>query len=243
MISNLEGLKGATKGGEEKSISRPGSHGKPARVDISHTRHKFKLLSPEIPPAHKSNLSISDHSLNIKDIIQKNMDPSAAPKALSPPRLVRTAHADDDSSIFITDGPLSPFAPFGPQGSTFTVIDQRDSIPVNNRETIPSLQNTLPRCPPGGVTFCTTDIPPGGQSPMHRTLSLDYCIVMSGEIVLTLDSGEEKTIRAGETIVQQGVNHRWINQSQEACRIAFVMVGSEKLILKSGESLEETVFK
>ena len=78
---------------------------------------------------------------------------------------------------------------------------------------------------------------------MHRTLSLDYAAVISGEIVLRLDGGEEKTIRAGEFIVQKGVNHEWINRGSEVCRMMFVMVGAEKIVLGDGRVLEETVFK
>jgi quercetin dioxygenase-like cupin family protein len=78
---------------------------------------------------------------------------------------------------------------------------------------------------------------------MHRTLSLDYSVVLSGEIVLRLDGGEEKTIRAGEVIVQRGCNHEWLNRTDQVCRIAVVMVGAEKVVLGDGTSLEETVFK
>lgn len=80
---------------------------------------------------------------------------------------------------------------------------------------------------------------------MHRTLSLNYAVVLSGEIACELDSGEEKTIRAGEFLVQQGVNHKWTNRSEsEYCRILFVMVGAEKITLGDGRpKLEETVFK
>lgn len=78
---------------------------------------------------------------------------------------------------------------------------------------------------------------------MHRTLSLDYAAVISGEIVLRLDGGEEKTVRAGEFIVQRGVNHEWINRSQDVCRMVVVMVASEKIVLGDGTVLEETVFK
>lgn len=77
---------------------------------------------------------------------------------------------------------------------------------------------------------------------MHRTLSLDYIIVVSGEIVLKLDGGEEKTVKAGEYIVQRGVNHEWINRSDEPCRMMVVMVGAEKIKLDNGTELEETVF-
>ena len=61
--------------------------------------------------------------------------------------------------------------------------------------------------------------------------------------MLRLDGGEEKTVRAGEFIVQRGVNHEWINRSEEICRIAVVMVGSEKMVLEDGKELDETVFK
>ena len=78
---------------------------------------------------------------------------------------------------------------------------------------------------------------------MHRTLSCDYVAVMSGEIVLRLDGGEEKTVRAGEFIVQRGANHEWINRSDEVCRILVVGVASEKIVTEDGKVLEETVFK
>ena len=76
---------------------------------------------------------------------------------------------------------------------------------------------------------------------MHRTLSVDYGAIMSGEIVLRLDSGEEKTLRAGEYLVQRGVNHEWINRSSEVCRMLCVMVGGEKIVLEDGTELEATV--
>lgn len=79
---------------------------------------------------------------------------------------------------------------------------------------------------------------------MHRTLSLDYAVVLSGEIVCVLDGGEEKTIAQGELIMQRGTNHQWINRSKtEVARILFVMVGAEKIVLEDGKELEETVFK
>ena len=73
---------------------------------------------------------------------------------------------------------------------------------------------------------------------MHRTQSLDYCAVMSGEIVLVLDGGEEKTIRAGEYVVQRGANHAWANRSQEVCRIMVVMIGAEKILREDGTEVD-----
>jgi quercetin dioxygenase-like cupin family protein len=161
---------------------------------------------------------------------------------LPAPRLVVTTHTKEGTSVFASDEQIAPFQPFGPNGSSFARFHSRLSVPVGNMSMPPDLSNTLPRCPPNGVMFCTTDIPPKGAAPMHRTLSLDYAAVISGEIVLLLDGGEEKTIRAGEYIVQRGVNHSWINRSEAVCRIMCVMVGAEKIVLEDGTELGETVF-
>ncbi|TVY91187.1 hypothetical protein LAWI1_G004417 [Lachnellula willkommii] len=76
---------------------------------------------------------------------------------------------------------------------------------------------------------------------MHRTLSLDYAVVLAGEIVLRLDGGREKTIRQHEVIVQRGTNHEWHNRTGEWCRMLVVMVGAEAVRLGGGEVLAETV--
>jgi quercetin dioxygenase-like cupin family protein len=162
---------------------------------------------------------------------------------LSAPRLVVTTHTKDGTSVFESDTQTNLFSPFGPQASSFARFHSRLRVPVSNVTSPPDLSNTLPRCPPGGVLFCTTDIPPGFAVPMHRTVSLDYIAVISGEIVLRLDGGDEKTVKAGEFIVQKGVNHQWINRANEHCRVMVVMVGSEKVVLEDGTVLEETVIK
>ncbi|KAI1410243.1 hypothetical protein F5Y13DRAFT_75564 [Hypoxylon sp. FL1857] len=158
-------------------------------------------------------------------------------------RVIVTTHKEDGTSVFHSDRVVEPFSPFGPTRSSFNVFDARPSVPVNNQEEPKDLQKTLPRVPQTGITFCITNMAPRHSAPMHRTLSLDYAVVLSGEIVLELDGGEEKTVKAGDVIVQQGVNHAWHNRTDEVCRIAFVMVGSEKIKLADGQELEETVFK
>jgi quercetin dioxygenase-like cupin family protein len=162
---------------------------------------------------------------------------------LTAPRLVTTTHDKDGTSVFESDKEIPLFQPFGPHGSAFARFHSRLSVPVSNTSSPPDLANTLPRCPPNGVLFCTTDIPPNFTVPMHRTISLDYCVIISGEIVLKLDGGEEKTVRAGEFIVQKGVNHQWINRSSAPCRAVVVMIGSEKVSLANGTLLEEIVPK
>ena len=58
---------------------------------------------------------------------------------------------------------------------------------------------------------------------MHRTQTVDYGIVLEGELTLVLDRGET-TVRAGDIVIQQGTNHAWANRSGQRCRVAFVML-------------------
>ncbi|KAK6971728.1 cupin-2 domain-containing protein [Favolaschia claudopus] len=157
-------------------------------------------------------------------------------------RLVVTGHTPTGTSIFTSDSILPPFAPFGLESSHFTTFHASPTVPASNTAPYPTLDAVLPRCPPTGVLFCITDIQPGGSAPMHRTQSIDYAVVLSGEIVLALDGGEEKTVKAGEFMVQRGVNHAWHNRTEEVCRIACVMAGTEKIVLEDGKVLEQTVF-
>lgn len=61
---------------------------------------------------------------------------------------------------------------------------------------------------------------------MHRTKSIDYAIVLSGEIHLMLDDSET-LLQQGDVIVQQGTYHAWSNRSSEPCQIAFILIGAE----------------
>ena len=58
---------------------------------------------------------------------------------------------------------------------------------------------------------------------MHRTRSIDYAIVLSGEIWAVMDVGETKLV-AGDVLVQRGTNHAWANRSNDPCVIAFVLI-------------------
>ncbi|KAJ7706741.1 hypothetical protein B0H17DRAFT_1034374 [Mycena rosella] len=157
-------------------------------------------------------------------------------------RLVVTGHAPDGTSIFTFDDIRKPFTPFGPAGAHFTSFHASPAVPASNTAPYPELATVPPRCAPAGVIFCITDIQPGGSAPMHRTLSVDYAVVLSGEIVFSLDGGEEKTLKTGDFLVQRGANHAMHNRTQAPCRIMVVMVGAEKVVLEDGKALEETVF-
>ena len=64
----------------------------------------------------------------------------------------------------------------------------------------------------------------GGRHPlMHRTESIDYAIVLSGEITMLLDE-EEVHLKAGDVLIQCGTNHAWSNRSNDICEVAFILI-------------------
>jgi hypothetical protein len=62
---------------------------------------------------------------------------------------------------------------------------------------------------------------------MHATRTIDYAIIMSGEIDMLLDDSEVH-FTAGDVLVQQGTNHAWVNRGTELCRIAFILIDAEE---------------
>jgi hypothetical protein len=61
---------------------------------------------------------------------------------------------------------------------------------------------------------------------MHRTQTLDYGIVLSGELTLVTDCSEA-VVRAGDIVIQRGTNHAWANRSESNCRVAFVLIDGQ----------------
>ncbi|TKA40888.1 hypothetical protein B0A54_07800 [Friedmanniomyces endolithicus] len=74
-------------------------------------------------------------------------------------------------------------------------------------------QNHLANAPaitiPEGTVCRVCDFPPTYPSPMHRTISLDFGVVLEGEVELVLDSGERQHLYRGDVVVQRGTNHAW----------------------------------
>ena len=63
---------------------------------------------------------------------------------------------------------------------------------------------------------------------MHTTDSVDYGIVIAGEVFLELDNGEERLLTAGDCVVQNGTRHAWRNRSDKTVTIAFVLLGADR---------------
>lgn len=93
----------------------------------------------------------------------------------------------------------------------------------------------IPLCDSIGTTVRAVDIPPGAGAPMHRTVSLDFGVVLKGEVVCELDGGMEKVCKEGDVVVQRGTIHAWYNRSTEPARILFVFVPAEKVNINGKE--------
>jgi hypothetical protein len=74
-----------------------------------------------------------------------------------------------------------------------------------------------------GLDHHAPDGAPARHPYMHRTKSVDYAIILSGEIDMLLDDSEVH-LAAGDVVIQQGTNHAWVNRSSSVCRIAFVLL-------------------
>jgi quercetin dioxygenase-like cupin family protein len=71
--------------------------------------------------------------------------------------------------------------------------------------------------PPNGTRFAVIDFPPGNTPRMHRTETIDYVIVLEGEIEMDMDDSTVK-MKAGDVMVQRGTNHAWANRSDKRAR-------------------------
>lgn len=82
--------------------------------------------------------------------------------------------------------------------------------------------------PTNGTRFAVIDYPPGNKAHMHRTETIDYVIVMEGEIEMDMDDSSVK-LKAGDIMIQRGTNHAWMNRSDKRARVAFVLVDAKPL--------------
>jgi quercetin dioxygenase-like cupin family protein len=90
-----------------------------------------------------------------------------------------------------------------------------------------------------GSVIRVVDMLPGGTSPMHRTNSIDYGIVLSGQLELELEDGVKTLLGPGDVVVQRGTNHLWRNPSAtEVCRIVFILIEAPAY-RHNGQPLEE----
>ncbi len=146
------------------------------------------------------------------------------------PRRVVTGHDAGGRSVFTADGPVpAAHDRAGRRAVLRAVGDRRDAGPdrrgPGRHRRAPTRRWTRSPVPPApnGTKLRINEFPPGVVSPVHRTQSVDYGIVLDGEVVLVLDDSET-VLRAGDVVVQRGTSHRWENRSDATARMAFILI-------------------
>lgn len=165
-------------------------------------------------------------------------------------RRIVTGHHPDGRSMVVMDGP-APNVKQREAGNASTLLWVTDETPADVSGCADRAARAIGVPPPAhGSIFRVAEFPPGvggevrdneallrdfgigpdvarGHPPrhptIHRTRSLDYIVVLEGEIHLLLDDGEYR-LQAGDVVVQQGTNHSWINRGAATCRLAMVFI-------------------
>jgi mannose-6-phosphate isomerase-like protein (cupin superfamily) len=171
-------------------------------------------------------------------------------------RRVITTHDANGKAVVASDGPAPNVRLREASGITSTLLWVLDQVPARYAEGKDFAAREIGIAPPAnGVVFRVVEFPPLGQvdaaaerklaqdqslaphrkpgeTPrhpfMHRTRSVDFGIILSGEIDMLLDDSEVHC-RAGDVVIQQATNHAWVNRGSAPCRIAFILIdGAEQ---------------
>lgn len=145
-------------------------------------------------------------------------------------RRIVTGHDESGRARVHADSQM-PFRDAVDGDARFSVIWSTDRSPADNLDETDGGLRAVGLAQKGGTVLRIVDIKPGVRSPFHRTVSLDYGIVLEGEIVLELDEGEEVTIGRGDVVVQRGTIHAWANRGESWARMAFVLIDAEPITI------------
>ena len=140
-------------------------------------------------------------------------------------RRVVTSHDASGRAVVQIDEVPKNLASSRP-GATACVVWTTEGFPVDNtgkedaglRKTGTTLDN--------GTVFRILELAPGVSPRNHRTDSIDYAVVISGEVDMELDDAKVH-LKAGDMLVQRGTIHNWVNRGTEACVIAFVLIAAK----------------
>ena len=141
-----------------------------------------------------------------------------------PARRVVTGHDENGKAIVLIDETATNVR--SRRGGHASHVVWSEPYPVDNDATSDGSQHQFDRVLPNGSVFRAIRLEPGAEPRMHRTNSLDYAIVLSGEVDLELDDSVVR-LKAGDTIVQRGTIHNWANRGGEVCLIGIVLISAD----------------
>ena len=111
-------------------------------------------------------------------------------------------------------------------GQAACVVWTTESFPVNNTGADDDGLRKVGTTLNNGTVFRVVEFGPGVAPRNHRTDSIDYAVVMSGEIDMELDDSVVR-LKAGDVLVQRGTIHNWVNRGTQPCVIAFVLIDAK----------------
>lgn len=142
-------------------------------------------------------------------------------------RRVVTGHTPDGESCVLIDDIASNATSRRP-GHDSRLIWHTDTAPAKFMTSNDAGAASVGRPPPpNGSIFRILEIQPGVTAEPHATDTIDYVVVISGEMDMDLDNGSV-TLRPGDVLVQQGTKHNWVNRGTEPCRFAVVLIDGDR---------------
>ncbi len=157
-------------------------------------------------------------------------------------RRVVTGHDANGKAIVTIDG-ISPNRPPRDPNNTVnetTVVWSTQGFPVDNTGDYDGGARDVGITHTNGTVFRVVSFGPGNPPMNHRTDSIDYAVVIAGEIDMELDDGVSVHLKAGDVLVQRGTIHNWLNKGSEPCVIAFVLIAANP-VEAGGKVLEATM--
>jgi len=139
-------------------------------------------------------------------------------------RRVVTGHDANGNAVVQIDEIAKNVATTRP-GAQAAVIWTTEGFPVSNNGNEDTCNRPVGTSEGHGTVFRVVHYAPGVAARNHRTDSIDYAVVISGEIDMELD-GTTAHLKAGDVLVQRGTIHNWANRGSEPCVIAFALIGA-----------------
>jgi quercetin dioxygenase-like cupin family protein len=140
-------------------------------------------------------------------------------------RRVVTGHDNAGKAIVTIDEQVKNIASARP-GAIACVVWSTQGFPVSNEgdgdESTRKVGTTLDN----GSVLRVVEFSPGVQRRMHRTDSIDYAVIIAGEIDMELDDSTVH-LKAGDVLVQRGTIHNWVNRGTAPCTIAFILIAAK----------------
>ena len=141
-------------------------------------------------------------------------------------RRVVTGHDAKAQAVIVVDEVMTA-EPIGEGRAHFAKVWTTATSPADNDDASDGAERESGLTIKGGTVLRYVDFAPGSRSPMHRTNSLDYGILLRGHLVMELDSGERVELSPEDVVVQRGTIHAWINSGSDWARMAFVLVDAK----------------